>query len=106
AKYVLAPMTVSGPIIDVYTGSARNPTNNAIPVAVAKKRGKAKHAKVEAKADAKADAKPKAKEAAKPAAKSDAKSDTKPASNGRMGRHVARFDSRTASSPLLYLTEL
>jgi hypothetical protein len=32
--------------------------------------------------------------------------DTKPASNGRMGRHVARFDSRTASSPLLYLTEL
>ncbi|OJY41801.1 MAG: peptidase M15 [Rhizobiales bacterium 64-17] len=80
AKYVLAPMTVSGPIIDVYTGSARNPTNNAIPVAVAKKRGKAKHAKVEAKADAKADAKPKAKEAAKPAAKSDAKSDTKPAS--------------------------
>jgi D-alanyl-D-alanine carboxypeptidase len=83
AKYVLAPMTVSGPIIDVYTGSARNPTNNAIPVVAAKKpRGKAtKHAKIDAKADAKAetktdakaDAKPKAKEAAKPAAKPVAK---------------------------------
>jgi len=88
SKYVLAPLTVSGPIIDVYTGTAKNPTTNAVPVAAKPaKRKKTKTAKADTKTKAdsataetandkskdKVKAKDTAKDAAKPAAKAGAK---------------------------------
>ncbi len=74
-KYVLGPMVESGPIIDVYTGSARNPTSDAVASA---KPAKKKHAKVEAKTEAKSEGKTEAK---KPEAKADAKPAAKPAAD-------------------------
>lgn len=77
-KYILPPATITGPVVTVYTGTARNPTDNAIPVAVKKpknKKTKSAHAKTDAKTDAKA--KSGAKTAAKPA--SNAKPAEKPA---------------------------
>jgi D-alanyl-D-alanine carboxypeptidase len=59
-KYILPPATVTGPVVNVYTGTARNPTDNAIPVAArkpAKKKTKSAHAKSDAKSGTKSDTK-------------------------------------------------
>jgi D-alanyl-D-alanine carboxypeptidase len=77
-KYVLPPAAVTGPVIDVYTGTAKSPTSNAIPVA-AKKPKKKKANVVHANAEAKSKGKASAKNGAKTDVKTDAKATAKPA---------------------------